>query len=78
MDSENPSDDIFVDVDAEGQSDLLGNSFTAPGRIASFHLNDGIDEFFGRSFRTRPAPVIGRKQEAILVVCQHLVKVEQS
>jgi hypothetical protein len=33
---------------------LLGNSRTTPGRVMSFHYNDGIDQFFGRSFRTGP------------------------
>jgi hypothetical protein len=38
MDSENPADHIFVDLDAEGQSDLLCNSLAAPREIAPFHL----------------------------------------
>ena len=28
------------DVDAEGQSDLLGNPLAAPGAIAPFHFNE--------------------------------------
>ena len=36
MDSENPTDHVFVDIDAEGQSDLLGNPLAAPGAVAPF------------------------------------------
>ena len=43
MDCENPADHVFVDVDAEGQSDLLGNSLAAPGAIAPFHFNDRVE-----------------------------------
>ena len=32
---ENPADDVFVDVDAECQGDLLGNSLAAPTTIAA-------------------------------------------
>ena len=59
MDSENPADHVFVDVDAEGQSDLLGNSLAAPGAIAPFHFNDRVDQFFRRSFGTRPTDSFG-------------------
>jgi hypothetical protein len=43
MDSENPSDNVFVDLDAKGWSDLLGYSLAAPGAIAPFYFNDGLD-----------------------------------
>jgi hypothetical protein len=46
---ENPADHVFVDVDAEGESDLLSNSLAAPGAIPPFHFDDRIDQFFGRS-----------------------------
>src|SRR5438876_552497 len=36
---ENPSNNIFVDLDVEGQSDLLSDSRTAPGGIALLHLD---------------------------------------
>jgi len=43
MDSENPADDVLVDVDAKGQTDLLGDSLAAPSAIAAFHFNDRMD-----------------------------------
>ena len=50
------SDNVFIDGDAESQSNLLGDSRTAPGRIALFHFDNGVNEFFGRSLRTGLAP----------------------
>jgi hypothetical protein len=49
---ENPSDDVFVDWDVESQGDLLSNSRTAPGGIAPFGLDNGFNEFSGRSLWT--------------------------
>jgi len=40
MDSENPADHVFVDLDTEGQPDLLGNPLAAPRAIAAFHCDD--------------------------------------
>src|SRR5438128_5407609 len=34
----------------------------APTGITPFHFNDGIDEFFGKSFRTSPTAVFGGEQ----------------
>jgi hypothetical protein len=47
---EDPTDHVFVNLDAEGESDLLGNALAAPSTIAPFHFNDGFDQLFGRSF----------------------------
>jgi len=57
--SENPADHVFVDVEAEGESDLLGNSLAAPGGIAPFHFNDRINQFFRRPFGTGPTNSFG-------------------
>ena len=45
--------DIFVDLDAKGVSDLLGDADTTELRIAVLHLDDGRDELRGRAFRAR-------------------------
>jgi len=66
--------DVFVDIHAEGQRDLLGNSGTAPTGIASLHFNDGIGEFFGRSSRTRLTTTLGREQHPVLSFRQHVVE----
>src|SRR5213593_3041930 len=57
---------------------VLGNSGTTPTRITPFHFNDGIDDFFSRSFWTRPTPVIGRKQETVLSFDQHVMEAQES
>ena len=47
---EHAANDIFVDLDAEGMSDLLGDSRVSETRIALLHLDDGRDEFRGGTF----------------------------
>src|SRR6202047_5269161 len=42
--------DIFVDLDAKGVSDLLGDADTTELRIAVLHLDDGRDELRGGAF----------------------------
>jgi hypothetical protein len=57
MDSENSADHVLVDVDPEGQSDLLSNALAAPGAIAPFiSTTAAISSFvgpFGPGRRTR-------------------------
>jgi hypothetical protein len=60
---ENPADHVFVDVDAECQGDLLGNSVAAPSAIASLHFNDRVDHFFRRAFGTWPTDSFWGKQQ---------------
>ncbi len=43
--------DIFIDVDAEGLSDLLSNARAAEPWITPFHLNDGANQLWRRAFR---------------------------
>jgi hypothetical protein len=45
--------DIFVDLDAKGVSDLLGDADPTELRIAVLHLDDGRDELRARAFRAR-------------------------
>jgi hypothetical protein len=53
MYGKNPADDVFIDVDAEGESDLLSDSLATPGWIAPFHLDNRVDQLFRRSFGAR-------------------------
>ena len=48
---ENPSNNVFIDLDVKRQGDLLGDSRTAPAGITLLHVDDRIDEFCTRSFR---------------------------
>jgi hypothetical protein len=43
-------DDVFIDHDTKGIGNLLGNSRAAEAWIPAFYLDDGLNEFFGRSF----------------------------
>ena len=72
------ANDIFVDVDAESMSDLLGDAHTAKSRIAPLHLDDGRDEFRGRTFGTGFAAMRRRgKEQAIFPIHQGSVELEE-
>src|SRR6516162_11273484 len=77
MFSQNPAHHVLVDVHAEGQRDLLSNSRTTPGRVTSFHFDDGIDQFLGWSLRTRPTSALGRKQHVVLSLGQYMMEMQQ-
>ena len=62
---QNTAYDILIDPNAERQSDLLCNSWATPVRIAALHLDDGVDEFFRRPFRSPFASLFWRKQQPI-------------
>src|SRR3954452_20144962 len=78
MNAQDSANHILVDLDAERQRDLLSNAGTAPFGIAPFHCNDGVDEVFVRSLRTRAVPALGRKQRAVFSFTQHRVQMWQS
>ena len=75
---ENSADHVFVDVDAECQGDLLGNALAAPSAIAPFHFKDRVDQFFRRAFGTWPTDSFGGKQQSVLLLDQHFMKMQQS
>ena len=78
MSGENATHDILVDLDAEGQGELLSHSRATPVRITLFHFNDCVDEFFLWSFWARLTPALGRKQHSVLSFRQHVVEMQQS
>ena len=72
------ANDIFVDLDAEGIRDLLGDPHGAETRIAPLHLNDGRDEFRGRTFGTGFAAMRRRgKEQAVFPIHQGSVELEE-
>ena len=75
---ENPADHVFVDVDAEGEGDLLGYSLAAPGVVAPFHFKDRVDQFLRWAFGTWPTDSFRGKQESVLSLDQHFMKMQQS
>jgi hypothetical protein len=50
MDSKNPPDHRFVDLDAEARAICWTIRLQPQGAIAPFHFNDGFDQLLGRSF----------------------------
>ena len=58
--------DVFIDGDGEGQSNLLSDSRAAPGRIVLFGSDNRVDEFFGRTLGTGLGPTFRREEQAIL------------
>jgi hypothetical protein len=46
---EHAPNDVLVDLDPEGPSDLLGDAHAAKVRIATLQRDDGGDEFRGRT-----------------------------
>jgi hypothetical protein len=77
MGGQDPPDDVFIDGDAECQSNLLSDSRAAPEEIALFGSNNRINEFFGRTLRTGLAPAFRQEDQAILAFSQNVVKVQQ-
>ena len=77
VNAQNSAHDILVNIDSENQRDLLGDAGTPPTGVAAFHRNDGIDEFFVGSLRTRPMLAFGRKQDAVLSLAQQAVEMQQ-
>jgi len=68
---------VFIDRDAECQSNLLSDSRAAPEGIALFGSDDRINELLGRALGTGLAPAFGREEQAILAFSQNVVKVQQ-
>jgi hypothetical protein len=71
---ENPSNNVFVDLDVERQSDLSGNSLTAPVGIPLLHFDDRMKEFNARSFRAWLPSTIRGEQHAVLSLAHGFVK----
>jgi hypothetical protein len=78
VNTQDTANNIFIDLDAESQRDLLSNAWTAPAGIAPFHGYNGVDEVLVRSLGARAPPPLGRKQQAVLSFPQHTVEMQQS
>ena len=55
---EHTADHVLVELDVEGQTDLLRNPRTPPHGVAPLHLDNGLHQFCGRAFGTRPATAL--------------------
>jgi hypothetical protein len=77
MGCQNPPNDVFVDLDAEGFNQLLGNPGAAETRIALLEFNDGSDQFRGWSLGTRFALAGSGIEPPVLVCLKGRLKSEQ-
>jgi hypothetical protein len=78
MNAQDTANHILVNLNAESQRDLLRNSWTSPGGIELFHLDDSFDKFSSRPFWTGLVPCTWRKKEAVFPFLQCLVEVQES
>ena len=63
---EHPADDVFVDIDAEGVGNLLCDAGTANTGIATFELDDRVDELLRGALLGRGADdLLTRKAELL-------------
>ena len=76
MPSEDAAHDIFVNLDAERMSHLLGNARTTESRIATLHFEDRRDEFLRGPFGTWPSPGSGCEQQSVFPLDQRPVKAQ--
>jgi hypothetical protein len=74
---ENAPHDILVDGNIEGQSDLLRDAWTTPGRIPPFHVDDGGHHVAARPSRARLLPYRGREQQAVFPRLQRSMKAQE-
>ena len=70
--------DIFVELDAKGVRDLLGDAQAAKARIAPLQRDDGGDEFRGGPFGAGlAAPRRRGKEQPLFPIYQRSVESEQ-
>ena len=75
---EHATNDIFVDLDAKGVRDLLGDVQATESGVAAFHLHDCRDKFQGRPFGAGLAvPCRRGKEQPIFSIYQRSVESEQ-
>src|SRR5262245_61109079 len=74
---EHATDDVFVDIDAKGPRDLLGDAGTANTGIAALERDDRVDEFLRWPFWARAPMTSRRKKPPIFPSFERLVESQQ-
>ena len=77
MSGQDAPNDVFIDGEAERQSNLLSDSRAAPGGIALLGGENRVNEFFGGTLGTGLAPAFRGEKQAVLALGQDLVKVQK-
>ena len=70
MRRQNPPNGVLVEVRSEGCIELLGNSTTAKPWISSLQLQDDLDQFGRRTFRSRFAFCLGGEEKPVFTLPQ--------
>ena len=78
MRGEDAPNDVFIDADAEGQSNLLSDARAAPEGIALFGGDNRVNEFLRGALGTGLAPAFRREEQAVLALGHDLVKAQES
>jgi hypothetical protein len=77
MSGQDAPNDVFIDGDAERQSNLPSDSRAAPRGIALLGGENCVNEFFGGTLGTGLAPAFWGEKQAVLALGQDLVKVQK-
>ena len=74
MPGQDAPNEVFIDRDAERQSNLLSDSGAAPGGIALLGGDNRLNEFFGRALGAGLAPAFGGEEQSVFALGQGLVE----
>ena len=78
MSGQDTPNDVFIDGEAERQSNLLSDSRAALGGIALLGGENRVNEFFAGTLGTGLAPAFRGEKQAVLALGQDPVKVQKS
>ena len=67
MRCQNPANGVLVEVRSEACIELLGNSTTAKPWVSSLQLQDDLDQFGRRTFRSRFAFCLGGEEKPVFI-----------
>ena len=77
MSGQDAPNDVFIDGEAERQSNLLSDSRAAPEGIALLGGDDRINEFLGRTLGTGLARAFRGEKQPVLALGKDRVKVQK-
>jgi hypothetical protein len=77
MRCQNPPHHILINTGAEREINLLGDTRTAPRRLALFYLDDSTNDLFVRTLRSRFEFSFGREQQAIFSTDQCPMEIQE-
>ena len=76
MFDQDAANDILINLDTEGFPDDQGDTRATEARIAVFELNNGLNEWFGRTFRSGLCSFLWREQPSVFAAHQAFVEIQ--